>query len=143
MELDVTFELGRFGARLLKVEDDGGSGERKLVAVFDRSQEEARFFRCGIGDDAIPPRTVEVELEQRDELAALHKPIGAVDQRPSRIKVVGEHLLALGDLFGDARLELVERPDVADLVVALHLDKPAGDDPLGNVQVEECQDRFA
>ena len=99
--------------RLFEVEDDGGARERQLVAVLDGSQEEARFLCRRVRHHAVALRAVEIELEQRDQLAALHEPIGAVDRRTGGVEVVRKHLLALCDLLGDARFELVESADVA------------------------------
>ena len=104
-------------------------------------QEEARFLCRGVRYHAVALRAVEIELEQRDQLAALHEPIGAVDRRTGGVEVVRKHLLALCDLLGDARFELVECADVAPLVVALHFDQPARDDALGDVEDRRARGR--
>jgi hypothetical protein len=105
--LDAALALGRLGAGLGEVEDERAARERELVAVVERVNEVARLVGGLAADGSVALGALQVELEEQRELARLERAVRAVLGRALRIEVVREHLLALADLLGDARLERV------------------------------------
>ena len=99
----------------------------KRVPLLQQVEERACLVGSRFHHEPVANAALEVELEERRELAGLQETIRPVRRGPVRVEVLLQDPLALIELLGDALLQLVVAAQAEVLRIALHLDEVAGD----------------
>ena len=95
---------------------------------------------CGIEvKELIAHSAVEVELKQGYELTRLEQAVRSVFWCAMGVEMVRQDLLALGDLFCNAILQLIIGAKISHTRIALHFHKATCDCASCRIQIKKCQ----